>query len=44
VTPEAACSPENGFTEDGEVLNGAEPNTDRTDLSLFSEVMSGPPG
>jgi len=42
VTPEAACSLENGFIEDGEVLNGAEPNIDKTDV--FSEVLSGPPG
>ena len=44
MTPEAACSPENGFDEDGEVLNGAEPNIDRTDLLYDGEVLSGPPG
>ena len=35
VTPEAACSPENGLIEDGEVLNGAEPNTDKTDMIVI---------
>jgi len=44
VTPEAARSPENGFNEDEEVLNGAELKTDRTDPSRYSEVLSGPPG
>ena len=38
MTPEAACSPENGFDEDEEVLNGAELSTEKPILQGYGEV------